>query len=58
MTDTPDGSTSCTCQSKGCPLMRCIFAVALIAILTCLSMAMWKTAWAVEALVDATAHAH
>jgi hypothetical protein len=38
--------------------MRCIFAVALIAILTCLSMAMWKTAWAVEALVDATAHAH
>jgi hypothetical protein len=39
-------------------MMRCIFAVALIAILTCLSMAMWKTAWAVEALVDATTHAH
>ncbi|MDP6986478.1 MAG: hypothetical protein QGG74_00405 [Phycisphaerales bacterium] len=58
MTDTPESSTCCTGKARGCPMMRCIFAVALIAILTCLSMAMWKTAWAVEALVDATTHAH
>jgi len=40
--------SSCCSKSKCCGF---IFAVAHIAILTCLSMAMWKAAWAIEELV-------
>lgn len=54
MADTDTGS-SCCCggKSKSCPLMKGIFSLALIAILTCMSMAMWKAAWAIEALAPA-----
>ncbi len=49
MTDTTDPA----CTTKGrCRCCCILFAVAHIAILTCISMALWKTAWAVEALVD------
>ncbi|MBT4767262.1 MAG: hypothetical protein HOO04_02755 [Phycisphaerae bacterium] len=53
MGDTHTESSCCGSKSKGCPLMRCIFSIALIAILTCMSMAMWKAAWAIEALAPA-----
>jgi len=48
MNDTQD-SSHCS-SGKSCPFMRCIFAVALIAILTCISWALWDVAAAVEAL--------
>ena len=47
-------STESSCGSK----RHCcsfIFAVAHIAILTCLSMAVWKAAWALEAMAE---HGH
>ncbi|MBT7352109.1 MAG: hypothetical protein P8M32_08005 [Phycisphaerales bacterium] len=53
MGDTQTESSCGSCKCGGCPLMRCIFSVALIAILTCMSMAMWKAAWAIEALAPA-----
>ena len=40
---------SCGTKSR-CKCCCVIYAVAHIAILTCISMALWKTAWAVEAL--------
>jgi len=53
------GSNCCSSHKKSCcPIFRCLYAVLHIAILTCSSMAMWKTAWAVDALVDATSHSH
>jgi hypothetical protein len=53
MTDTDTGSSCCCGKSKSCPMMKGIFSIALIAILTCMSMAMWKAAWAIEALAPA-----
>jgi hypothetical protein len=44
-----NASPETSCKGKG----RCcgiVFALAHIAILTCISMALWKIAWAVESI--------
>ncbi|MDP7070692.1 MAG: hypothetical protein QF561_05020 [Phycisphaerales bacterium] len=48
---TESESTCCTGGKKPCcPGFKCLYAVLHIAILTCISMALWKVAWAIEAL--------
>ncbi|MCP4759630.1 MAG: hypothetical protein GY894_11780 [Planctomycetes bacterium] len=61
MTDGPTDTESACCsghKKASCPGFKCLYAVLHIAILTCISMALWKTAWAIEALTEATAHTH
>ncbi len=48
---TDNGSACCSTGKKPCcPGFKCLYAVLHIAILTCISMALWKAAWAIEAL--------
>ncbi len=56
MTDgTETGSNCCTTGKKSCcPGFKCLYALLHIAILTCMSMALWKAAWAIEALAPAS----
>jgi hypothetical protein len=42
---TADGSC---CSKRKCRCCGLVFAILHIAILTCISMALWKTAWAIE----------
>ena len=45
----------CTENKDKCShICKALFGVALIAILTCMSMAMWKAAWAIEAVAANT----
>ena len=51
---TESTSDSSCCSKKKCRCC-CIFAILHIAILTCISMALWKVADAIEAMAPAVA---
>ena len=42
-------SDSCCNKKSKCGYCGLVFAILHIAILTCISMALWKAAWAIEA---------
>lgn len=48
MTDSHATDSKQCSTGGGCPAGRALYLVAHIAILTCLSMALWKAAWALE----------
>ncbi|MDG1837622.1 MAG: hypothetical protein P8I91_02325 [Phycisphaerales bacterium] len=50
MTDTLSTDSKKCSSGGGCPAGRAVYLVAHIAILTCISMALWKAAWALEAI--------
>jgi hypothetical protein len=50
MTDSHATDSKQCSTGGGCPAGRALYLVAHIAILTCLSMALWKAAWALEAI--------
>lgn len=56
MTDGTQNNANCCSDGKKscCPVFRGLYALLHIAILTCISMALWKTAWAIEALAPAS----
>jgi hypothetical protein len=47
---TESTSDSCCNNKRKCRCCGLVFAILHIAILTCISMALWKAAWAIEAL--------
>ena len=51
---TESTSDSSCCSKKKCRCC-CIFGILHIAILTCISMALWKAAWANEAMMQMSA---
>jgi hypothetical protein len=49
---TESTSDSCCNKKSKCRCCGLVFAILHIAILTCISMALWKAAWAIEAVAD------